>query len=387
MMKKLARIGWILAALLMAGTAACRRDQAEPLTSELNIYIQIPGRTVTRGEIGDVLSEQEGEDLIHTLQIWVYLHEAAGGHPAGHLLGYLNPSPNFLHTGTVNRFFLSIENEVAEANPTVDVYVLGNATSAGFATLDVNTTASDLDGLLMQGNVFGISANAPTCSAVPSTGLPFSGVGKALQMTGEYPVLTLPAVEIKRAVSKLRFVFSQLSDENGPVAEFNVTGIKLNGNGIAKEEYLINDNENLPYKITPGQYEPSELVFPALGPSQIANNLYPLDYAYVNQDAQTYEDLIMSGLADGVLTSGGFCYLRESDIQLSGEISYTIRTPAEVAAGVPATEEHLPFTMQTAGDFARNHTWIIYAYFLYGRLQFSISWTDWVHGQDFELNY
>ena len=50
----------------------------------------------------------------------------------------------------------------------------------------------------------------------------------------------------------------------------------------------------------------------------------------------------------------GPIYLRESDKQLKGTITYTIGT------GDPQTTD---FAMQQAGDFMRNHTWIVYAYY------------------------
>lgn len=57
----------------------------------------------------------------------------------------------------------------------------------------------------------------------------------------------------------------------------------------------------------------------------------------------------------------GPIYLRESDKQLAGTISYSI-------AGV--AQEPVTFQMQQAGDFGRNHTWIVYAYYAgAGKLQ------------------
>ena len=47
-------------------------------------------------------------------------------------------------------------------------------------------------------------------------------------------------------------------------------------------------------------------------------------------------------------------YLRESDKKLTGTIRYTIG----------GKEKETPFEMNAAGDFTRNHTWIVYGYFL-----------------------
>ena len=61
------------------------------------------------------------------------------------------------------------------------------------------------------------------------------------------------------------------------------------------------------------------------------------------------------------VTVEGPIYLRESDKQLAGKITYTID------GGEPQTAD---FAMQQAGDFKRNHTWIVYAYYAgAGKLQ------------------
>jgi hypothetical protein len=54
------------------------------------------------------------------------------------------------------------------------------------------------------------------------------------------------------------------------------------------------------------------------------------------------------------VTVYGPIYLRESDKQLTGTITYTIDG---------GTDKTVDFAMQQAGDFSRNHTWIVYAYY------------------------
>ena len=58
------------------------------------------------------------------------------------------------------------------------------------------------------------------------------------------------------------------------------------------------------------------------------------------------------------LTQIGAFYLRESDRKLEGTIAYTIVTEAG------NKDKTASFAMATAGDFTRNHTWIVYGYFL-----------------------
>lgn len=56
----------------------------------------------------------------------------------------------------------------------------------------------------------------------------------------------------------------------------------------------------------------------------------------------------------------GTFYLRESDQKLSGTITYAI-TPSGTTT---TTEKTASYSMSIAGDFSRNHTWIVYGYFI-----------------------
>ena len=96
----------------------------------------------------------------------------------------------------------------------------------------------------------------------------------------------------------------------------------------------------------------------------IAETADPTQYLYLGQDAQEYENLINAAAnkqPNPEVTVEGPIYLRESDKQLAGTITYTI------GGGEPQTAD---FAMQQAGDFKRNHTWIVYAYYAgAGKLQ------------------
>ena len=107
----------------------------------------------------------------------------------------------------------------------------------------------------------------------------------------------------------------------------------------------------------------------------------PTDYAYTTETGQDYENKINNGLKDPDgpdepdLTQVGVFYLRESDKKLEGTISYTVVTESG------NKEKTANFMMATAGDFTRNHTWIVYGYFLgSGDLKLNIvdvkGWTE-----------
>jgi hypothetical protein len=92
----------------------------------------------------------------------------------------------------------------------------------------------------------------------------------------------------------------------------------------------------------------------------------PASYAYTSETGQAYENKIDAGLTDPDgegeetpdLTQVGLFYFRESDKKLEGTISYTVGTAPN------AVEKSVDFEMAGAGDFTRNHTWIVYGYFL-----------------------
>ena len=108
----------------------------------------------------------------------------------------------------------------------------------------------------------------------------------------------------------------------------------------------------------------------------IAKTDDPTKYVYINQDAQEYENLINTAAnkqPKAEVTVEGPIYLRESDKQLAGTITYTI------GDGDNKEEKTADFAMQQAGDFSRNHTWIVYAYYAgNGNLQVqSLYVKDW----------
>lgn len=373
MMKRAQHIGLLLLLPLLLATG-CREDLLDQVP-KLTVYLDIPRPALTRADEGLIPSEFAAENTINTLQIWVFLSEACGDFAAGTCIGYLSPDPLYMNDASNYRFAVPLNPIVADAHPNVDVFVLANAASAGYPDLGVQTQRVALNNLVMEGGFFGIDGNAPVCTEVPEGGLPFAGVGKGMKMKGTYPVLTLDTVTLTRTVSKLRFVFSQLKDVEGPVNECQVTGIQINGSTISASEYLFNDSM-ASYKIAPNQYVASPMIFQGLTGEQIALSTAPEDYAFrMGQTATEYESLVLQGIEDGVLSSQGLCYLRESDKPLTGRIDYVMN----------GTVGHADFTMKDPGDFARNHSWIVYMYFTREAIRFTVTWTPWEEGNSFIL--
>jgi hypothetical protein len=277
-----------------------------------------------------------------------------------------------LNLGEGATYQLPVSDDFASRKPSVNVYVQANVTAnnCGVGTLNKETTYEEL----MAGakitkdltkDYFGLGN---LVRSVPDEGLPMAGKLTVQPVVGEAPALRVgtpiqvATVPLTRAVSKLRFVFAKTTGQ----PTVSITSIRMNAEMIPDEEYLFTTPQSMTYNENVGA-----LLSQAI--EDIAATANPTDYIYFDQEAQAYEDLI-NGAG---LTVHGPIYLRESDKQLSGTISYTIDG---------TEQEPVEFQMQQAGDFLRNHTWIVYAYYAgSGRLQVqSLYVKDW-SGK--EMNY
>ena len=129
---------------------------------------------------------------------------------------------------------------------------------------------------------------------------------------------------------------------------------------IPDVEYLIPQSRTLTYNSNVADLWTTETTAVA-----VKN---PTKYIYDGQKAQEYEDSIDKA---GLTVIGPF-YLHESDKRLKGTITYHIGNNAAVRA---------TFQMAEAGDFMRNHTWIVYAYHAGGGfLQMNALYVkDWIN--------
>ena len=363
---------WLLCSILTVLCAACSSgDEGEEVSHKqvkLAIYVYAPEQAAakknaapTRANVGEVDGITD-EGTIKSLQIWIYESES------GNYVGYFNTEDVVaLNNGQGTTYQLPVSDEFAAAKPNVNVYVMANVTTAncGVGTLDKETTRTDLlDGAKIANGYFGLEQNT---RVIPPAGLPFAGKLTAQPVVGDAPTLrigTLSAVstvQLTRAVSKLRFVFAKTTGQ----PKVNITSIKMNAAMIPDEEYLFKTPVSMSYNT-----EEKELLSTAI--SDIAETTDPTQYLYLGQEAQEYEDLINEAASKTTpeVTVEGPVYLRESDKKLSGTITYTIDGGAE---------QTVDFAMQQAGDFSRNHTWIVYAYYAgAGKLQVeSLYVKDW----------
>ena len=362
-MKMIRDIGWMLIMLLLI---ACSGDGDSSETKQpavINVYVFAPDKPIiTRGDIGEVdpIDNSINESKITSLQIWVFEHNT------DNLISYHSPeSVTNLNSGTGATYQLSASNAFtdAETKPNVDVYVVANVTSANSGiSLDERTTRTALEAALISGDYFGLNT---LTNKVPDAGLPMSGVLRGVSVTGSAPVYKISNVTLTRTVSKIRFVFSREKPEaEEDDVHVKINSIKLGAEMIPTQEYLfLETGEDAPaYHV--GSYGTSETNpekdFLKKALDDIAQNEDPMAYSYqAGQDAQEYENLIEAGLNKTpapALTQVGPFYLRESGEKLKGAITFQKNDGT-------SEPKPVPFTMHQAGDFSRNHTWIVYAYY------------------------
>ena len=388
-MKVIRDIGWMLIMLLLI---ACSGDSGSTDAKQpavINVYVFAPDKPIiTRGDIGEVdpINNDESESKITTLQIWVFEHNTEN------LISYYSPeSVTNLNNDAGATYQLSTSNAFtdAETKPKVDVYVVANVTAANTGiTLGERITRTALEAALISGDYFGLNT---LTKKVPDAGLPMSGVLRGVSVTGSAPVYKISNVTLTRTVSKIRFVFSREKVE--PETDANkvkINSIKLGAEMIPTQEYLfLETGENAP-AFHVGSYGTDDAKeFLPIVENQvqalpdIAQNEDPMAYSYqAGQDAQEYENLINSGLTKTVkndqnedvlapeLTQVGPFYLRESGKLLTGSITFQ--------RGEDGTTAKPTFKMHTAGDFSRNHTWIVYAYYsASGMVAVTVVVKDW----------
>ena len=361
-MKVLRDIGLMLIMLLLT---ACSSESDPTDTKQppvINVYVYAPDKPmITRGDVGDVtpIDNTLNESKITKLQIWVFNNET------GNLVSYYSPESvdNLNGSAGVANYQLSVSEAFAQAEskPKVDVYVVANAASCGMNFSEA-TTRDDLEAAMIKksgdSDYFGLTT---LTDKVPETCLPMSGVLRNVEVGGSSPVYRLDNVKLTRAVSKIRFVFCRETPVEGADIKVGINSVMLNAGMIPNNEYLfLETGENVqPYRVTDFDTNDATEFLPIENGvvqvlTDIPKSADPLKYVYQTQSAQDYENLIAEGVRDNDLKQLGPFYLRESDKKLSGVIKYQKEGETEKTAN---------FEMKAAGDFSRNHTWIVYAYY------------------------
>lgn len=361
----------ILSALaLLLLLPGCRREvlsSTTPPGPTLEIAIQFPYVPATKaGE----LAASPLENKIHSLSIWVFRSEdhTRVGEPLT-----LTDESDFPPSGGIGRYQFSVDWNFVNTHPDVDVFVLANAASIG-CTLDAS---SDYDAITSA--YFGYVSDEDDCfgthtytTSVPNDGLPMSGMKTHVKVYGSAPRMKVDPVTLVRAVSRLRMVLCRTkTDDSSQEDDVSVSGITFYKEQIPLREYVFTEAAT---GIIP-PYTSADFSF--AGPAEIKRNPVPEDLIYVNQDPDAYQQMLDQASAAGTLTDLGYVYLRESDKRIFGRVDYKIN-------GKDRSRE---FAMAAPGDFARNHTWTLLAYFMSGRnLQVSLVAAPWTKG-DYHVDF
>lgn len=374
-MRKLCVIGlFLLAALLWA----CRRN---PLTSEqqdaakgrISIAVEFPKRSASKV---DYYKAEDDENAIHSLCIWVFDKDGVLMQQSPLII---DPA-DFPEEGGVKEFIIPVDWSFV-LNPTeLHVYALANAESIGFdITLPENIKMSDLDEAAFGDNYFGTSTL--TREVDDNKGLPMSAVKHGVP-TGSSPVLKVETLTLTRMVSRIRMVFCKTLTTGPEAPEVSITDITFSGKTIPKEEYLFTSGDTGIKReavVDDDNYVPDPIVFSWPDGKGICDNEAPESLIYVNQDPITYNQMLKDAIDNNHLTDLGYIYLRESDRKLKGRINYRVNDE----------DRSREFFMDANNDFARNHTWTLYAYFLSGRnLQITLAvmpWDKTDHTVDFSI--
>ncbi len=350
-------------------------DTEEPQATYLTIYVYSPERPIlTRSDMGYV-DPSTDEGTVHRLQIWVFDHQN------GNLVGYHSTATTTtLNTSQGDIYRIAVSDDFARQKPDVDVYVLANVTADNCGlSFDQHTTREQLNAAQLDENHFGLTSLTKT---VPPDGLPMSGILLNQDVVGDAPVLrvgslsNIATVQLTRVVSKMRFVFSniKLTESPGSYKKLSITGISLDANTMRTKGYLFSRSS------LDGLEKNSEVSLLSSSDKidEVATNEDPTAYIYEEEEAQAYENKINAAVSAGELTQVGPFYLHESDMQVKGKIAYQIDETEKTP---------MSFQMERAGDFRRNHTWIVYAYYLGGSFLelSSIYVKDWRTKDD--LNY
>ena len=383
---------------------ACRsgEDAEEVVTTQsddcfIEVYVYAPGHPiVTRADVGEIAHRNEEESEVHTLKIWVFRHSDADNAQA---VAYLDTIPTFLNeTPGQQTFKMMLKKDFAESPSPVDVYVVANEASCGITTLNKTSTGDDLKTATFGNSYFGVSADYSDKSTdgkdimvkeVPNGGLPMSAVLTNQEISGQFPTLRIgteeemATLQLTRAVSKLRFVICRIWEDPNKEASLkkkliSIDKITFNGSVIPTKQYLMPRES---YNYTSLGYESTAIEYLAteLDSANIPDVIDPTRFVFETQEAQDYEELIDNNLItsadinhtkpDEKLLEHGLTYFRESDKQLTGTIEYTVSEKQESGNWenvkyTVANNSAVSFSMAAPGDFLRNHSWIVYIYFM-----------------------
>ena len=400
----------------------------DPDAVKLPIRLYIPGAMpATKASAGDV-DGVHPESQIYSVQVWMFNHYAATSTDgdaetavayavAENLTGQSANLPNGsgYYKGTngyttggwtdEDTYELSmwIPGHVIDRpaeDMKFDFYVLANGESIG-CTADQSTTRGALKAMSFgftsaSSDFFGVSS--PKTGTSPEVaingsvgangpGLPISGffnkknnsdtqgsgidlsILKTRDIISDEDVHTYsPIVQLKRAVSKVRFVFAAPTG----MTTVAVTGITLDDGIIPVQTYTFPREDGTEFLLPSTSY--SDATASVAVPTTIGTLADPnylrstCDSTFTigtttyekpgEMSAQEYDTFLNAAVTAGYATES-YAYFRESDQPITGTITYSL----DGGTTTKTATFNMPSPVTTETNFHRNHSWIVYAYF------------------------
>ena len=361
-------LGSIFLMLLMV---SCSQEEETKEPTVLTIYVYPPEKPMATRAGDNGVEGLENESKVTKLQIWIFEHET------GNRVSYLDADVSKLDDSHSAAYELIMPEWFIIEKPNVDVYVFANVTTG---TTGVAYGESDsrktLDDATLNNN-FGLNNPSLPVIELPADGVPMTGILQNQPIGGEAPRLYIGSgsgtvnTQLVRTTSKLLFIFGR------PVGDtqLTITDISIDAGMIPDIEYLVAPPP-LTCRVGSSYNASKTQVIDAVIPVKTACPS-PLSYVFDQEDAQDYDIRVQKGITDGELTAKGPFYLRESDKRITGSLSYRVDDgPVKTAT----------FAMANAGDFVRNHSWIVYAYYTSGNILTvsSVQVDDWTPTDDID---
>ena len=441
-------------ALLALATSGCvdpLDDSLKPQPEEptLTFWIRVPGSMVTTKAETGLVDGIQYESTLHDVQVWVFPHGVTDANAASTLpLNYVEKdlgdsdqwdthtttSDETLDTKWGNAYKIQVpvpKEFVLASDPRVDIYVLANWRSI------YSTTNKPADGLSLaqvRDLVFGASTldtyfgtGNPT-TAVPAKGLPISAIymgedgddddtepdGVSLQflqdayngigepLTNDLFKREIGVIELERAVSKIRFVFSRPTGMEG----VQISKVEIDKDLIPNSTYAFpNTRSNFyPANTTFGGETTlsgtgtnpllaDNAIGDCIDPYVLTNIWFEANYnttSYPNTP-QGYHDYLTAAInhkEEGVAkpqATEKLIYFRESDKAISGKIYYR-KSSGDTEDQVVTFTMTLPDVDDGYNNFHRNHYWTVYVYFLGGDLYVLPTVADWTDADPLSYN-
>lgn len=365
-----------LAAIVCVCLIACSSENEEPEQPQtfLNINIFAPTEkksSLVRADHGSVQAINN-ENLIYDVWVWAFLTGDTQGDNAKPV-GSLYKKLGGVSSTTCQ---MGIAPNIIVGDKKLDIYVVTNseAIPSGAYGMGHNLTLGEVKNLQfgkMTRNAttyddFGVSA--PQNTMQEDKGLPMSQYAIGQDVINASKLSKSVNIKLRRAVSKLRFVFARRTG----LPNVQVTGFTLEGSLIPNQEYVFPDNTNdrTPHINTSAGYDATALTFTqTLDTESILQHDNPKSLGWNgSENGEDYTDRLEE--AFGTYTSSlyyGLTYLRETGEKLKGTIRYKLGED----------EYSAPFEMAEAGDFTRNHEYLVYAYFEKSGMELTVTVQDW----------